>query len=118
MFINLTLVVQIANFLATCYVLNRIFFHPFITFLEKRRAQEQNLSSRAERETEIAEKLVHEKARRLQDFQDHLERAYSPPEKQLEPPPTELPAYDRVEADPELIREAADYITERISDAK
>ncbi len=118
MFVNLTLLVQIANFGITCYVLNRIFYRPFIAFLEKRRAQEQQLASRTERENEIAEKLIHEKARRLQDFQHHLERAYSPPEKQLERPPTELTLPEHIEADPELINETSQLITERICDAK
>jgi F0F1-type ATP synthase membrane subunit b/b' len=76
MYINLTFILQIGNFLLTYWFLNKYFFKPFLTILEQKKHTEEVMQECLVQDEEYISNLKKEKEQRLIAFQDHIQSAY------------------------------------------
>jgi len=74
--INVTLVIQVFNFLITYWFLKKFFFTPVLCALEQKRDQQNSLITQVNNEELILKSLEAEKLRTLLSFQQNFKDKY------------------------------------------
>lgn len=80
--INITFIIQIGNFFATYWFLNKLFFEPFFGIIEKNNAEIDGLLTRIKEQEKMVEELDQQKKDTLVAFQHHVRKKYKMPAKQ------------------------------------
>jgi hypothetical protein len=79
MYINVTFILQIGNFLLTYCFLDAYFFKPFLSVLEQKKRAEQALQECLVHDEALLESLRQEKEQKLIAFQDRIQSVYLVP---------------------------------------
>jgi len=113
--VNVTLFVQIANFIITYLFLHRLFFKPFIKLIDKKEAAKRSLLTKLKEKEVLLLRLQKEKAAHLDTFKATIKKNYTlSPQNQLQKIPQATADYKDDEKFQTLLEKTSIIIEEKV----